>query len=485
MRTINHRATRRNTSRHVTIAALGLALSLSLAACGSDDDDDPSTSANGEPSSEPADAWNPDIDAEVTISYSNLPPTENAESRANAERVAQEFMDLYPNVTLEGEETIWEAQTFNAMLAGGTLPTVMRIPFPQMPGIMNREQAANITDAVAENEFLSGLNPGLMERATDANGRIRGIPMNAYSFGLTYNRDVFEQAGLDPDDPPETWDEVREYAKTITDETGIPGFLMMTTEIQGGWNLTGLSYAFGAQLEEPDGESYTVTANNEATLQALDFLKAMRWEDDSLGDNFLLTQSDIRDEMAAGRVGMFLGGANSYFDLVTNRGMPPEQYGLASLPQDDDGLGTLAGGNFELISPDATQEEIYWGLKWIEYRHFRIYIDEETAVANAKATAADGLPVGNPQLPRVNQELQDRHDAWIEEYINVPRENYSHYLATVESLPLVPEPPAKGAELYAALDPVVQAVLTREDADPAQMLDQVSSDVNALIAQDG
>ena len=36
---------------------------------------------------------------------------------------------------------------------------------------------------------------------------------------------LFEQAGLDPDNPPTTWDEVREAAKTITEKTGKAGFM--------------------------------------------------------------------------------------------------------------------------------------------------------------------------------------------------------------------------------------------------------------------
>ena len=65
--------------------------------------------------------------------------------------------------------------------------------------------------------------------------------------------------------------------------------------------------------------------------------------------------------------------------------------------------------------------------------------------------------------------------------INVPRENYELYLSTVEDLPLIPEPPTKAQEMYATLDTVVQAVLTREDADIGQLLDEAQNSFQAAI----
>ena len=47
-----------------------------------------------------------------------------------------------------------------------------------------------------------------------------------YAFGtpmLYYNKDVFRKAGLDPEAPPKTWDEVIAAATTIQDKTGVAG----------------------------------------------------------------------------------------------------------------------------------------------------------------------------------------------------------------------------------------------------------------------
>ncbi|MCR4439331.1 MAG: ABC transporter substrate-binding protein [bacterium] len=53
-------------------------------------------------------------------------------------------------------------------------------------------------------------------------GKAFGIPSAGSCYGLFYNRRLFRQAGLDPDRPPRTWEELRRYAERLTlrDERG-------------------------------------------------------------------------------------------------------------------------------------------------------------------------------------------------------------------------------------------------------------------------
>ncbi|MDZ7714561.1 MAG: extracellular solute-binding protein [Rhodovibrio sp.] len=50
------------------------------------------------------------------------------------------------------------------------------------------------------------------------------MPFNSSSPVLWYNKDAFEAAGLDPNDPPETWSEVAEYSRQIMDNGYECGF---------------------------------------------------------------------------------------------------------------------------------------------------------------------------------------------------------------------------------------------------------------------
>jgi multiple sugar transport system substrate-binding protein len=458
----------RRTLRRRAPFAVALVAALALAACGGGSAE---TGAAG-----PAEV---DADAPVTITVGNKPNSEQPEQLEAFERRLKEFTTDHPNITVKAEETVWEADTFQALLAGGTMPTVMTVPFTEIGALIERRQVADLTDFLGESEVLSSLSPTVMNVVTDAEDKIWGVPVNAYTMGLLYNRDLFTKAGLDPDAPPKTWDEVRDAARKIDAATDAQGFATMTLDNTGGWVLTTTSYAFGSTVQSEDGTKATI--DNSATHEVLEFYRVLRWDDDTMGSNFLLNYDDAMNAFAAGRIGMFVQGADAYSMLVVNQGMPARDFGVAPLPQRDGGLGTLGGGSIAIVSPTASPEETAAALAWVEHNSFGRYVDSSAALAQAKADAADGLAVGAPALPVVDAETYAQYIEWISDEINVPRENYEAYLSTVEEIPLIPEPPIKAQETYATLDAVVQAVLTRENADIDQLLGEAQKTVQASI----
>ena len=48
------------------------------------------------------------------------------------------------------------------------------------------------------------------------NGKLWAIPYRIETHGVIYNKDHFKEAGLDPDKPPKTWDELLAAAKAMT-----------------------------------------------------------------------------------------------------------------------------------------------------------------------------------------------------------------------------------------------------------------------------
>lgn len=415
---------------------------------------------------------------EITISVSDMPSEENIERREAFLATVEAFEEAHPHINIEPEETTWAADTFQSLVAGGTLPTVFGTPYTEIGLIIDRQQAADLTDYLGDFEILNDLNPAAVA-AAERDGRTYGVPTWAYTQSLVYNRALFAEAGLDPDSPPTTWDEVREAAKAISDNTDAQGFMTMTSENNGGWILATTSYAFGSTLQSEDGA--TVTIDNPATREVLQWYHDLRWEDDSFGNNFLINYDDGLNAFASGQAGMYINGSNSYVNMVTNLGMAPEDFGIAPLPQADDGLGTLGGGTYRFIKPDASPEEIEAGLEWIEYFSFARYTDEEIAVQAAQQANESGTAVGEPQFPTVGIDRYQQWLEWVEPYINVPSENFESYMATVDTLPLIPEPPVMAQQLYAALDPVVQAVLTQEDADIDALLADAQQQVQALV----
>ena len=154
-------------------------------------------------------------------------------------------------------------------------------------------------------------------------------------MSLTYNRTLFTQAGLDPDKPPTTWDEVRAAAKTIAEKTGVAGYAEMATENTGGWQLTTSTYALGGRMETvgADGK-VTATLNNPRPRRPSSASRRCAGTTTRMGSTFDYAWGTINQAFAAGQVGMFTGGSDLYTAMVQNNSLKPDDYGVTVIPLD-------------------------------------------------------------------------------------------------------------------------------------------------------
>ena len=59
--------------------------------------------------------------------------------------------------------------------------------------------------------------PAVVGYYTDTNGNMLSFPFNSSTPIMYYNRDVFEEAGLDPEQPPETWEAMADASRQIVE----------------------------------------------------------------------------------------------------------------------------------------------------------------------------------------------------------------------------------------------------------------------------
>jgi len=472
---------RSTTRRSASVLATFVVITATvLAACGGSTATNapsaaPSTAASAAPSAAEREP--------VTIVVGALRPgVTQAAVDALYEQIGQ-FHDKYPWITVEPEEYNWTAPTFTAALAAGTLPDVFTIPFTDGKGLIAQHQIVDIDARVRTFGYADKFNPNVLVNGQDADGKIFAVPTAAYGMSLTYNRTLFTQAGLDPDAPPATWDDVRAAAKTIAEKTGVAGYASMATENTGGWQLTTATYAMGGRMEEvaADGK-VTATVNNDKTKAVLQRLKAMRWEDNSMGATFDYAWGTINQAFAAGQVGMFTGGSDLYTWMVQNASLKPDDYGVSTIPlENDPNAGVLGGGTLAAVNVVTTEAERDAAVAWIDFYYIQKLLTEEGAVADAKALTANNQPVGVPSLPIFDKATYDESQKWIESYINVPVAQMTPFTSKIFDQPLVTEPVAHTQELYAALDPVVQAVLTDKNADINALLDAANAQIQTVI----
>jgi len=191
-------------------------------------------------------------------------------------QVLQSLIDRYqeenPGVTIEavftpGGELTAKLQT---AIAGRQTPTMAIADLVAMPLLTGSGALAPLNDYIATSEldmkdyFEGPLVYGMHE------GQRYSLPVSASNLGLFWNKELFEQAGLDPNTPPRTWDELVEFSETIKEETGKWGFELFT---QGG---EGTSWQWQVYLWEGGGDVLTddlsaPAFNSEAGREALRF----------------------------------------------------------------------------------------------------------------------------------------------------------------------------------------------------------------------
>jgi ABC-type glycerol-3-phosphate transport system substrate-binding protein len=406
--------------------------------------------------------------------------------KALKERV-KEFEKKNPDIAVKAIEYQWTGTTFAAELAGGTLPDVFNVPFTDSKTLANNGQLADITEYFNKTATAKKWNKNVLDVATGDDGKIYGIPWGPYAMALSYNRDIFTKAGLDPDKPPTTLDEIEQAAKTISQKVpGTAGYMQMTKDNTGGWELATLTQALGGRLEKVGSNGkVTVTADNPQTKQALAWLKKLRWDDNAMGSNFLYDWSGINQAFASGKVAMYMSGSDVIGSLMQANGVDPKTYGVTTFPVSDAAdAGILSGGNVDVVNVKDSPEKIAAAVKWIDFYRTQPTVDKAAAVKNAKVLASGKQAVNAPTLPVFDKATWEQNQEWIKQYANIPPANLKPFNDAIFSQKIAPEPGAHTQDLYGALDAVVQAVLTDENADTDAMLKQVDSKIQALVDAD-
>ncbi|MEV2261807.1 extracellular solute-binding protein [Streptomyces anulatus] len=367
-----------------------------------------------------------------------------------------------------------DPKTFDAKLAGGQMEDVFYTYFTDTERVVSINQAADITEYVKDLKAYKDIAQPLRDAYT-VDGKIYGIPRTNYSMGLLYSKPLFTKAGLDPDKPPATWEEVRAAAKKIADlGDGAVGFAEYSAQNQGGWHFTASIYSQGGAVVSEDGKKATVdTPEGKAVLQNL---KDMRWRDDSMGAKQLLIINDTLQMMGSGKLGMYLAAPDNVPRIVKEAGGKYEDLAFAPMPG---GKGTLMGGDGYMFNKKATPEQIKAGLAWLEWT----FLTPGQGYMNNYARAAeDKSPVGLPE-PRLFTGATDAEDQELKKAsANVPVANYQAFIDGGQQLDMKLEP-KHGQQIYAVLDGAVSAVLTKKDADIDALLKDAQSKIDGILAR--
>lgn len=206
-----------------------------------------------------------------------------------------------------------------------------------------REVGGDATDAV-----LARYRPWVVD-IVRVGDKLAGLPFAVSTPILYYNRDLFAQAGLDPEVAPATWDEVTGAAAALTAAAEIDGAIVGEVNE---WTAQSFIQNNGGRVLDDDGQAVFDSAEAVAGMAVWDALRT--------DGHFLAIANDqMRPAFLAGNVPMYFTSVASLAALSAGAGF---ELGTAAFPATGDQPKSMpSGGNFlGVYTQDADQQAAAW-----------------------------------------------------------------------------------------------------------------------------
>lgn len=382
------------------------------------------------------------------------------------------FESLHPGIKINLVEWGWDAKEFPNQLASGDVPDIMEIAATESPLVVDGGYAADITELMEEWPLTQDFNEPILAPYV-RNGRFYAVPHVVYIMGLFYDKTLFAEAGLVDQTgeaiPPTNWDEFVTSAKAIKENTDAAGFCILTQYNQGGWNFMNWGWQAGGDFEQQVGGEWQATFDEEPIVEAMEFMKALRWEHDVLQEDLVLDVGTLAGKLANNECGMALIAPDWFQNITGEEGGNIDNFGLTKLPTGPGGDANLMGGAYIIINSDLSPEAQKAAFEWITWRGFSLEVleqDLKNQDGRSRWEYVNRSLMFKPNSPTTiqEQELIDKYRGipYIKKYVEAAGKH-----ARIES-------PIAVQDLYATLDGVLWEVLNDENADTQALLTEAA-----------
>ena len=234
--------------------------------------------------------------------------------------VVEKFEGENPDIDLKVELLPYQGYTDRVMLSamGSQPPDVMALDTVSI-------------NVLTDKGLLEVLDPYIEKTGKDANdffpaawdmgkfnGKMVAISYRISSYALFYNVKMFKEAGLDPNNPPKTYDGILEYAKRMTNrEEKKYGFLVTASKTDpnnGVYFIYELIRAYGGEVLNDDCTKALI--NSPEAKAAVNFWADLYLKDMVVPEAIMnYTVNDCGRLFGVGKIGMFITGEFGYGNL--------------------------------------------------------------------------------------------------------------------------------------------------------------------------
>jgi multiple sugar transport system substrate-binding protein len=204
-------------------------------------------------------------------------------------------------------------------------------------------------------------------------GKTYGVPIYNETMALIWNAGIFAQAGLDPEKPPATWDDLVAYSRQIREKTGKAGYGLVARVNAGNtpYRFMPQCWAYGgAALDEtsPDPTYRKTLINSKGGIAALQASYDMYVRDKSVPVSALTNaQAQNQDPFIANQLAMMISHPTEYATMrdraskatgedkkIAEEVVANMRYGL--VPKGPARRAVVFGGwNMHMFNPNAVE----------------------------------------------------------------------------------------------------------------------------------
>jgi multiple sugar transport system substrate-binding protein len=332
--------------------------------------------------------------------------------------------------------------------ATGQAPDIIAVDNPEHAMFASRGAFLDLTDMIAKSSVIKTDNyfPGPL-KSVEWDGKYFGIPKATNTIALYYNKDMFKAKGLDPNKPPQTWDELVADARKLTDPAK---------------NVYGLAFSAKANEEgtfqflpwaQMGGGSYE-HINADGAVKALDTWKTIMDEKLASPDTLTRGQWDSTGTFNSGNAAMAISGP---WELDRMMKEAKFDWGVTLLPVPQEGAersSAMGDFNWAVFASTKHPAEAFKALEFFASQDDKMFKNYGQLPARSDIT-----------IPATGEKLKD-------EALQVFIEQLKY------AKPRGPHP--QWPKISKAIQDAIQAALTGQMS-PKDALDQAADKIKAVL----
>lgn len=241
-------------------------------------------------------------------------------------------------------------------------------------------------------EDMADIYPALLQYAS-YRGTLYSLPMEATNLGLLYNKDLFREAGLDPERPPQTWEELVSYSERLRlDRNGDGRYerIGFMVPVRPGTGPDGpyMVWQFMPFLMQAGGDMIDSMQTRVLFGDAPGIAALGLWERLYEEQNQRSFTNEYQSAFVSRQGAMMLDGPWSLPNYP--RLLEGIDWGVAPLPAGPSGPATVVGGEYLAVFKQSAHPEAAWTfLKWMTEPETQAYWSQQSGYLPIRASVME------------------------------------------------------------------------------------------------